>query len=242
MPAQTERYTPSETKRFEVSQDPYSRARLRAVIDTARDLQQTDPFFLGVSLWGSLSKGKELTTELLPTTDIELVAFYDAEKFQESGLDENYNMAKRISTEVKKGITSHLAEQGDTPDINLSVRGLAFEGEYSMLARVMDLVTGNYRDEQDLNQLVGAISAFFGFNPSGGLKPYRVQFFEKVASIMPEEKADKLWNIVSENVIKVVERGVHGTTKAHIPQGIEKFYPSTFKDAAHYYGAKLQGK
>lgn len=239
MSVPTERYIPSQTKRFEVSADPFSRARIDAVAKTTRELQNAQPFFVGVSLWGSLSKGKELNPELLSSTDIELVAFYDAEKFQESGLGNNYDIAGRISTGVKSGISSHLESLNDKPEINLAVRGLAFEGEYSMLARVRDALTGNYGDERELNRLTGVISAFFGLEIGGGLKPYRVDFFKQVSRIMTPDKADRLWRAVSENFIKVVERGEHGTIRTYnIPPALERFYPGSFDEAAKFYGAK----
>lgn len=237
MSISTEKYTPSQTKRFEISPDQYSRSRLDALVETTRELQTSTPL-IGIALWGSLSKGKQLTPENLSMSDIELTAFYDRNVVERTGGNKYENLAGDIREGLQSGVLTRLQDAGDKPEMNIAVRGLALEGEYSMFTRVMDLVTGNFQDASEMNQLLSTVSAFFGLNPGGGLKPYRVRFFEDIANTIPEEKTDKLWQFISENVIKIVERGVHGTSHANIPPQIERFYPATFDQAARFYANK----
>lgn len=77
-------YTPSTTRRFEVSHDHFSRSRLRSLLAARRVLHYEVPFFAGMSLFGSLSKGKMLDDESARTTDIDLIAYIDERRFQKT--------------------------------------------------------------------------------------------------------------------------------------------------------------
>lgn len=76
-------YTPTTKRRFEISNDTYSRERLRGLLETYRQLKEEIPFFAGMMLHGSLSKGKQLTAENAPHTDVDLLAYMDNEKYEE---------------------------------------------------------------------------------------------------------------------------------------------------------------
>lgn len=77
-------YEPSQTKRFEISKDPYSRERLRATVDTIKELRVRYPFVVGATLFGSLSKGKSLDTQSAEKSDIDVVIFVDDNKAKEN--------------------------------------------------------------------------------------------------------------------------------------------------------------
>ena len=67
-------YEPSE-KRFEISRDELSRERLRVVKEIYEKLSQFIPARIAISLYGSLSKGRELATSTAPSSDIDLVVY-----------------------------------------------------------------------------------------------------------------------------------------------------------------------
>ena len=54
------KYIPSSDKRFEISSDVFSRERINAVKETYKILKNEIPFFAGITVYGSLSKGKKL--------------------------------------------------------------------------------------------------------------------------------------------------------------------------------------
>ena len=69
------RYQSSLRKRFEVAPDPFSRARISFLREMANSIRGELPGAVGLSLWGSLSKGKVLTEVSAPQTDIDLSVF-----------------------------------------------------------------------------------------------------------------------------------------------------------------------
>ncbi len=70
-------YQPSE-KRIEISRDEISRERLRVVKEIFEKLTQLIPIRVATSLYGSLSKGKELETTTAPASDIDLIVYIDS--------------------------------------------------------------------------------------------------------------------------------------------------------------------
>src|SRR3989338_7564002 len=79
-----ESYTPSE-RRFEISKDQFSRERIKKLMEVYRGLQEEFPgMHFAFSLFGSLSKGRELTTENVADTDVDLFCFYDSDDLYES--------------------------------------------------------------------------------------------------------------------------------------------------------------
>lgn len=79
-------YTPSLEKRFEISDDPISRARARALLKTFRELKAEIPFFAGFTLSGSLSKGKVLIPQTAASADIDLNVFLDSDRIPGSAV------------------------------------------------------------------------------------------------------------------------------------------------------------
>ncbi|GEM_PF-4624549 len=80
-------YSPSEARRFDLSHDEYSRERVKSLLTAYRTLKEELPFFAGLSVFGSLSKGKALTVETAQETDIDVFAFIDNDKYKETIYD-----------------------------------------------------------------------------------------------------------------------------------------------------------
>ncbi len=70
-------YRPAPHKRFYISPDPDSRERVQTLYATVQEMRRTIPFFAGVTLFGSLSKGKPLDQDTAAETDIDIFAFID---------------------------------------------------------------------------------------------------------------------------------------------------------------------
>lgn len=74
-------YEPTLKRRFELSQDPFTQERVKALLKAYRELRQDVPFFAGMTAFGSLTKGKVLNAESAKKTDIDLFLFVDREKY-----------------------------------------------------------------------------------------------------------------------------------------------------------------
>lgn len=68
-------YEPTHTKRFEISKDSYSRERLKAIVDTTKELRARYSFVVGTTIFGSLSKGKSLDAQSAERSDIDVIIF-----------------------------------------------------------------------------------------------------------------------------------------------------------------------
>src|SRR3989344_4138779 len=69
-------YTPSLEHRFQISDDPISQERYKFVTNIGEKLTSF-PFYTGLTLKGSLSKGKALTPENASQTDMNMGVFLD---------------------------------------------------------------------------------------------------------------------------------------------------------------------
>lgn len=77
-------YTPSQIKRFEVSCDRFSRERVQMVHKIVHDVRRIHPFVVGAVIFGSLSKGKVLTEEIVEKSDVDLAIFIDPQLLKEN--------------------------------------------------------------------------------------------------------------------------------------------------------------
>ncbi len=77
-------YEPPPEKRFAVSPDAYSRERVRVLTETRKELEQEFGIPIAFSLFGSLSKGKQLTEESAPESDVDLTLFLDIDALEQN--------------------------------------------------------------------------------------------------------------------------------------------------------------
>lgn len=82
-------YIPNQEKRWSVSSDNESRLRIKTLIDSKHRLEEelSGSVPIGVTLFGSLSKGKELNEQSRKSADIDLCVFYDIEELQVHALE-----------------------------------------------------------------------------------------------------------------------------------------------------------
>lgn len=74
-------YTPPQSKRFDISKDAYSQRRLEVIRSAFAELKKVLPS-IGISLFGSLSKGKELTAETHAKSDIDVDIIVEASELK----------------------------------------------------------------------------------------------------------------------------------------------------------------
>ena len=80
-----DQYTPNSEKRWKVSEDEISRERLKGIREMHDYFKEQIPgVTVAVSLFGSLSKGKELDQSTAQSADMDLSVFVDYEEFEKN--------------------------------------------------------------------------------------------------------------------------------------------------------------
>lgn len=77
-------YSPPASHRHELSDDPISQERIAALLDLVTSLKQEIPSIAGLTLYGSLTKGKKLTEETASSSDMDTSLFVDSDKLAQT--------------------------------------------------------------------------------------------------------------------------------------------------------------
>ena len=111
-------YVPSQTKRFEISNDPISRERLAALTAMIKELRNKHPFVVGAILFGSLSKGKRLDENIADKSDIDFIIYLDADAlianfsdFEKERDSKRYKEMEEIDEELHEHYDPRTKEQ-----------------------------------------------------------------------------------------------------------------------------------
>lgn len=80
-------YEPSKKKRFEISNDEYSKERLETLKLFYGSMREVFDVPMGLVLFGSLAKGKELDDEKKESADIDFTLFVDLDHYQEKYIE-----------------------------------------------------------------------------------------------------------------------------------------------------------
>ncbi len=113
-------YTPSQTKRFEVSQDEYSRTRLKFLGDMTQNICEITPFEVGVSVIGSLSKGKTLDKKTEGATDVDAIIYLDSDSVVEHFEDERTPVEVRDAYYFQIGKWDKLSSLKGNPNLSIN--------------------------------------------------------------------------------------------------------------------------
>lgn len=243
-----ETYTPAQDRRFRVSDDEYSRARIKAILAGYRHVKKAIPFDFGLSLFGSLSKGKALTKSNFQSADIDLGLFMDQEKIlQNCGQFANQNEHFRNLVAPKiKALSS--ANPGQIVGIQANICQGALDTTFASLK---EAITRNLPSEDtpcEINGFKAMLSeerfayflagglgthirrAFFALDIGGGLRDYRRLFIRYLQSL-PKEEGLRAWKFLVDDS-EFFER------LWEIPGAIQQQYPQTLEQVAHYYGVQ----
>ena len=95
-------YEPSEKKRFEVSDDEYSRERLATVKSFYETMHQSFDVPMGLALFGSLAKGKELDAEKKDASDVDFTLYIDLDEYKRKYIENLKNNKDFSEFEVRR--------------------------------------------------------------------------------------------------------------------------------------------
>lgn len=246
-------YTPSETKRFEVSNDPFSRERIAAVHAAYKVLKKEVPFFAGITVFGSLSKGKTLDEGSADKTDMDFVIFLDRSDYERT-IEEFAKRDDFIPTpmigaskerQLRDGAMDYVRKRAvGIIRVNVSHPVKLEERIRAGNAYFIDLDDENldsiynrvdFHDEGKRvtrglgpeSELWLAYATPFFLDVGGGLKKYRQAFIRRLQQ-EPPERAEYLWSIVLK-AMKYWERN------NVIPDRLTHSFPATFEEARKYY-------
>ncbi len=93
-------YNSSEHKRFEISQDRYSRERIRNLKEMFTELKKDLNIDLGMILFGSLSKGKALNHKTHNLSDIDVTIYINQGQFKKKCF--SFIKEKKLTQEFKE--------------------------------------------------------------------------------------------------------------------------------------------
>lgn len=238
-------YEPAE-RRFEISEDQFSRERLEAVKAAYKELTAALPgVSVAFSLFGSLSKGKVLTEETKDKADVDLTAFID-EKELLAAHDElmktnpEYAAFERehpgdggrlYAMSILKRHVAPNTPEGDIDDPHVGY--INYEGHHSIM-----LLVGAYADRlaigmrgagggAALESYAVRIARYFHLDVGGGMRKYREAFIQQLLTMEPGE-GERYWSIVNR-CARYIERG------GKISEVAERQFPKTLAEAEEYY-------
>lgn len=244
-------YDPTEKRRFEISQDEFSRERIKGLLTAHKKLKEEIPFYAGMTLFGSLSKGKVLDAESAPKTDIDIVAFIDNDQY-EATIDEfeknneefREYLAEKLnsltfdrdldrSEKVKEIIRYYIGEKVDklvrnnVESENLGKDNarafIEFVDQNADHASLFERVSDEYLDSRKLF----TIAATFFYDIGGDMKSYRETTLKNLLSLPPEE-GERRWQVIADQM-KGWERN------DNVPESIAHTFPPTLAEAVKYY-------
>lgn len=254
-------YTASRTKRFDISEDSFSRERVRAAYHALCEVRQIHPFVVGGILLGSLTKGKVLTKETAPKTDLDLVVYIDLDEiaeekwkkpndpdFQEISQavkmmykmmgypkEDRHNevVATYVDTLVRKAIDKELSQDNK------------FEGGDNPGLKVRPI---SFKGEDSIFGTVESVGKYVNLaRPSTSLAP---AVYSSVSLVWGLDLGGGLKQyrqayLKELRELPLEKREHHWSIVAYlisffernwdIPENLKRFYPQTFDEAVKYY-------
>jgi hypothetical protein len=233
-------YTPPPAKRYDISRDELSQRRFDVLRGMYGELTATLPS-LGLSLFGSLSKGKPLSQESARHADIDLTVYVDSDELDRkiAELSQKYpgylNWRKAFN-EIRKSAVPDFSRSDVFEEF---IRALIIERmkdseplfDMKNMSHVVvsALPIGTYEQHPDSLRR-GAMYALFHLDVGGGLKKYRRAFLNGLAKLS-EGARQRLWGEVYDEVL-FRERLMTGDA---VPAELAKQFPKTYEEAYRYY-------
>lgn len=218
-------YTPSDKKRYEVSPDEFSRKRIQALRDIHHKLEAELGIPISFSVFGSLVKGKILTTETARRADIDMWIDLDQE-------DLPINKKKEIAKLVREGFLYEIHQRKEDLGFNkidarhIQTRILNEDVLPTIFNQVLKPSMLSYLNKFDKIYL----STFFTLSIGEPVKKYRKIFLAELALMPDQNKAEIIWKLI-KNVVEEMERKGEA-----VPESLNKQFPQTLDEALKFYG------
>ena len=217
------KYIPNSQKRFDISEDEYSRGRLGAISEVFEELKESFPS-VGIALFGALSKGKVLTHESHKISDVDVNIFIDANEMPEFL---NRGAVREIAQEMmaKK---LYEKEPSSRRHMTQDIHVIAFDAK-----KIVDHLThvDPKESEESADVWFDALDdacKLFHLDIGGGLAKFRKALLSEIKAL-PEGQREKIWSEIARALI-IIER-----EKTEVPAELTRQYPATFEEALRYY-------
>lgn len=209
-------YEPSQSKAFGVSKDKISRERLDLLMLIIKEVQNVLPGVdVSMSLFGSLSKGKEIEISTAHATDVDAILYVDLDQLttkynglsdensstdlenqllnlKRQGIKMDGDFSRPVSVVRKfysKYFSDRLSERGVKLGLAIisNVELIRKKGEHSIMhnSNLLDM-THNGGHRYATQINAMVVGAFFQLDVGGKLKKYKQQFFSDLAVLWKE--------------------------------------------------------
>jgi hypothetical protein len=230
-PQRKDKYQPSTAKRFEVSEDPFSRKRMQALRDIHHELEADfkHSIHFSFSVFGSLVKGKVLTPETSERADIDLWVDLDEEEIPYEFRTEHFieNIRLQVIMKIQEKAEELGLSKKEQKHVGVRVLNDDFIHKYAEKAY--------YRNTPMLGRKYSNITLASLFTLSIGepVKKYRNRFLVDLVNKANKQEAEAIWQAVRK-VVEDIERKGQG-----VPEQLQKHFPKTLEEAVKFYGVKL---
>lgn len=221
-------YTPSENKRYEVSEDQFSRRRIKFLRDLHHSLEKEFRIPISFSIFGSLVKGKILTPETAEYADIDLYIDLDSETLELRTKD--IAVKKTIERRVKEEIIKNADYLGYARDLKGSIHMVILDD--GSIPEAIKYIRKDFPWGESGSAMEIEVASFFTLSIGSVIKKYRNKFLLSLAQQTDQDEAEKVWKFIKDCVEKI-ER------KDKIPEKIAHQFPKTLQDALKFYGVKI---
>jgi|GEM_PF-3947604 len=234
-------YTPSSNKRFEISEDQFSRERIRALTEVYKELKETFPS-IGFSLYGSLTKGKVLNEHAKEVSDIDFAVYLDKDELlgnrewlvkalENTAIPRAVVIRENLDLATAEALLRFCIEYKLSQKLNLDSMGQLMDTRVYALSKTEDEFDELYQKHglAESGQPGGsrALSKMFRLDVGGGMKSWRRFVFDQLAHHDAADR-ERIWSEI-DATIREHER------KSDVPAKIEKQFPKSFEEAKQYY-------
>lgn len=227
------KYPTPDNHFFEISKDQHSRERVKILREVRREIDGMYPDLqVAFSLWGSLSKGKELKYH--GDSDTDLTVFYN-----EEALKRIANTSDTFFGVSKSHLVNHRPyEDVFTDMLGDFIRKRIQKGHWGSSATsgivLYSVDDGLFADLAGSDSRGNSFAiTFFGYD-LGGLRFYQKQILRKVTEL-PDNEREEWWTKIKDSGINFFRRRKEEDLREKLKADI----PQTFGDACKRYGVKI---
>lgn len=184
-------YEPGEKKRFEISDDEYSRERLATAKSFYETMHRSFDVPMGLALFGSLTKGKELDVEKKDASDIDFTLYIDLDEYKRKYIENLKNNKDFLEFEACRldGLCRDFSERKLLSESVRKVReglGISLEEEEFFRKRLQKF---------NLDQFVFFLAVWHGYVDFSNSEGAHQKFSFRGKSQYPIEKINHLLRI-----------------------------------------------